>query len=265
MIRDNFGSGNRNGILLNDGSSGNLIEENIIVENYYNNLALVGSSNNDILNNDFSRSPGVLGVDAGAGIVIVWGSSDNLIQENIINDNDRIGVTLQLNSNKNILDNNNINLNSYGVYLDRSSNNNLTENKISSNTYGVYMVFSNSNNNLIKENKISSNSYGVYFISSTSNDIIENNLSSNNYGIYLYAAGGNNLRGNSLASKYSGISLKSSSNIEITNNLVCGSSSNDFYCDEYSVGVSGGGNNLTKVIACSENSWPTLGVNYEEC
>ena len=115
-----------------------------------------------------------------------------------------IGALICLKSNSNqIINNNIVNTNSYGIYIDP-----------------------NSKNNLISRNYINNTRVGVYVSSSTTNDIANNEINNcSDYGIYLENSPENNrIYGNLLNFTKSGITAKYSDSVNITSNTISNSS-----------------------------------------
>ena len=128
--------------------------------------------------------------------------------------------------------------NTYGIYLENSSNNNtLTGNTASSNTnYGIFLF--QSGNNALTGNTCSSNdNHGIY-LSYLCNDntLTGNTASSNYYGIYLYYLNNaNTLTGNTANNNGNyGIYLWYSSNNTIYLNNLSGNTSGNAYVENVS-------------------------------
>lgn len=113
-------------------------------------------------------------------------SSDyNVVQDNIIMNN-FYGLTLYLSSD-NTISNNIIQNNDHcGIYMSKSTNNTITNNTIQYHTYNGIGVYYSSDGNLIHGNNLSNNGFcGVNIRISSDNNVIGNNLSDNNIGIHL--------------------------------------------------------------------------------
>jgi parallel beta-helix repeat protein len=116
---------------INLSSNYNIVEENIIFENFYG--------------------------------ITLYESSYNKIKRNFIQDNDNCGI-----------------------YLATSSNNMIFYNIINNQFYNGIGLYDNSENNTIENNKLTNNGYcGVNIRSSSQNKIIGNNISDNNIGIHV--------------------------------------------------------------------------------
>ena len=112
-------------------------------------------------------------------------SNNNIIEENLITDN-FYGITLYL-SNGNIIRNNTIQNDDHcGIYLSSSSNNSIINNIIRNNVYNGIGGYYSSDKNLISGNNFINNRYcGVNIRISQENDIIGNDFSNNNIGIHI--------------------------------------------------------------------------------
>jgi len=114
-----------------------------------------------------------------------------VISDNNIHSNNN-GINIYYSSD-NIVFNNNISNNDCGIWICQLSSNNLiSNNNAYSNYNGIYLYYSS--NNVISNNNVSSNNdYGIYLHHSSNNLISDNNAYSNNlYGIYLYYSSNNN-------------------------------------------------------------------------
>jgi parallel beta-helix repeat protein len=177
--------------------------------------------------------------------ILLHSSSNNIITDNNLSNNEVDGISLWSSSNNNIITNNNILSNNWhGIRLVSSSNNNITHNNIYSIAEeGIYLSTS-SNNNIINNHISSHKIYGIMLRASSKNNvIINNNVSNNKYGIYLCSASDKNIvKYNDISNNWDGIYLDSSNN-KITNNNVL---DNDYgiYLG-YSLGWSATNNNVT--------------------
>ncbi len=159
--------------------------------------------------------------------IYYYTTSHGLMDNNTVNDN-RFGIFLQDYSNNNTIMNITSNNNSHGIYLETSSNNKL-ENIIVTNSTanGIYLYFSN-NNTLINNTGISNSSYGIYLYSANNNTLISNNGTSNSsYGILLQTSDNNILINNTGTSNLdNGIYIWSGINNNLTSNI--GTSNRNF-------------------------------------
>ena len=113
-------------------------------------------------------------------------SSDyNSIEDNEIINN-FYGMTLHRSSNNSIRNNLFQNDDSCGIYMSRSSNNTIRNNTIQNNRYNGIGVYDFSDSNVIEYNIFTHNNYcGINIRNSSYNNIIKNNFSENNIGIHL--------------------------------------------------------------------------------
>jgi parallel beta-helix repeat protein len=112
-------------------------------------------------------------------------SNYNVIENNVIRNN-FYGLTLYFSSQNSI--NKNLIQNSYhcGIYISNSKNNSIFNNTIKNNFYNGVGIYYSSDNNLIKNNSFINNSYcGVNIRLSFNNSVVNNNFSYNNIGIHL--------------------------------------------------------------------------------
>jgi len=118
---------------------------------------------------------------------IILINADNTIITDTKITSGKNGITLK-NSNSNIIYDNIItDNNGVGIYLNNSNNNQITYNLITSNTNGLFL-HSSSNNEIENNSAIKSNSLNGIFLNETcnSNSIANNNISSNSHnGIFL--------------------------------------------------------------------------------
>ena len=162
--------------------------------------------------------------------VYVYNSSTtltNITVKNLVVTDWYYGIDYQNARNGSIV-NNTANSNSYGIYLESSSNSNtLNSNTAISNYYGITLVSSSNSNNLTSNTAIL-NSRGIVLESSSSNNLTNNNASSNtNIGIWLYSSSSNTLTNNTADSNVDiGIYLDSSSNDNI---LISNTANSNYY------------------------------------
>ncbi|MEM4161361.1 MAG: right-handed parallel beta-helix repeat-containing protein, partial [Thermoplasmata archaeon] len=140
-----------------------------------------------IRNCNVYRATGTGSLPNGAGIALN-NVTHGTIENNKCN-NSIYGIYLYGNSRFNIITDNNVSGNSYGVQLTSTNNTTLTFNTITNNlNYGLYLE-TYSTNNTIAYNNVSSNSnHGIYiYYYSTNNTITNNNVSNNSWdGIRVY-------------------------------------------------------------------------------
>lgn len=129
--------------ILLQGSSGTVISYNK-VRNNQDGISLSFSSGNVITHNILS-SNFYNGID-------FYSSSDNLVSDNVISDNSLSGVNLDRSSEANIVTDNTLSLNYYGVYISSSSENTFFGNTFSSNNYGFFLTSQSVNNTIYHNN-----------------------------------------------------------------------------------------------------------------
>lgn len=165
------------------------------------------------------------------------------------------GISLQ-NSSKNILTDNTVSGNEYGItlYYYYSSDNTLTNNNISNNKYGIHLR--NSSGNILTGNTLTGDGsdqfdeIGIWLENDSNSNTLTNNTASDNLmGIYLSVQSNNNtLTGNTSSSNRDGINLNNASNNTIYNN--------NFIANTNQAIVSGGSGNLfNKPAPTGGNHW----------
>jgi len=179
----------------------------------YNNLVV----NNTVFNNKAD------------GIWVGNLCKNNIIANNTIKENDLTGIYLGWDENlqysgsdNNIIFNNIVYNNNYGIRLEHSDNNILADNTIVNN-YWTGIDFILSNNCQLSNNIITNNGdRGIYFENSRNNTLLENSvINNNNAGITLYLTGNSKLGGNIIVNNSGdGIILASSRNNTITDNIL---------------------------------------------
>jgi len=161
--------------------------------------------------------------------IILWGSSENTIENNTINECRINGINLQDSSNTNIIRNNLIERNDFaGIGLNSASNNNIVEgNTIQETSKGLTMY--GVGENLVKGNIIKANEYGgIILVASplpgsghNGNTIQGNILEGNGFNIILISSEGNHMEENWIMGGKIGIELvNSGTNSVITRNEI---------------------------------------------
>jgi parallel beta-helix repeat protein len=154
----------------------NNVSENIIMNNE-GGINLWGSSNNTIYRNTINNNDG-------KGIWL-HNSDDNIVCRNNITNNTGEGIIIEYDSDNNTISGNKIYNNKDGICVSSSSgNNNITLNVISNNNYGVWMVLY-SNGNIISSNGIIKNKCGLYLSGSFTNQVILNTLEQNSLNAFF--------------------------------------------------------------------------------
>jgi len=169
------------GISLNH-SANCAIVGNIMMENSFEAIRLYESLSNNIASNDINATD----YDG----IVLYGSSDNKIDENNLTDNYD------------------------GIRLYESSKNDITENIVTNNYYGIFLAFS-SNNSLFHNNISTNDGNGVSLAwSSSENRIVENHIEANEWcGIYLNASSNNTIYHNRFVDNAPQTSVNDSANI----------------------------------------------------
>jgi parallel beta-helix repeat protein len=135
----------------------------------------------------------------------------------------KAGIYLQSCSN-NILKNNNVENNYYGIYLHYSSKNTLTSNTAANNDdKGIWLH--HSDNNVLTDNiAVNNNDIGIFLSSSDNNMLANNNVENNAMeSIRLFSSSNNKLINNTAEDNNCGISLSSSDNNVLTDNTAASS------------------------------------------
>jgi nitrous oxidase accessory protein len=130
------------------------------------------------------------------------GSGCNITENRLSYDN--CGVYLS-DSNRNILENNEVNNNSLGVYLRNSNNNQLKSNNVSG--VGIFIGLEN-------------NETGIYLEDSDNNNLMSNTISNLWEGVKLTKCFNNELNNNSILHNYFSLSLVNSNNNKVLNNTI---------------------------------------------
>ena len=122
-------------------------------------------------------------------------------------------------ASKNIISQNNITENYYGMTLWSALNNSIVGNNISWNDYIGINVYGDSNHNTISGNNLTDNVYiAISFLRSSNNDIIGNNIMNSTYGFYYSSSNDNTIIGNNITENSYGIELYNSTHNSIHHN-----------------------------------------------
>ena len=203
------------GIYLNH-SSGNIIGENNIKDNPFG-IEIRHSYSNSILKNEITNN--WLGIH-------VYNSSYNKIANNNITKNGQSGIFLELTSDYNIINENNILLITDGIVIIHSSNNVVSRNRILSEVKGFNGIrLCGALNNIIAENDIENCGFGIYlYHHSDNNTITRNNLTGHRHIAIIIEQSANNLisKNKVKSNDLYGIELASSSSNIIINNVIEG-------------------------------------------
>jgi parallel beta-helix repeat protein len=135
--------------------------------------------------------------NASIGIELAY-SRMNLIEHNSLVDNRVVGIDLDgANNNDNVIKENTLQRNNYGIDVDSSTGNILQENRLLLN--GLGFSFDSSRGNTIIGNTISEGYYGMYFDASLDNTMTHNTIrNTSQFGLYLFSSGLNILRMNTM-------------------------------------------------------------------
>jgi len=202
-------SKNGQGILLFSTTNSTVTQNTIISTRGGRGIELVHSSNNNIIENNVQNFSSGIQLEE---------SSYNIITKNTVVYNDR-GIITQSNSKQNMILQNEITSNDYGV-SEGGGNNIISENKIRTNDYGISV---HSSNNIISDNIVAGNKEMAIILDASSNTLTGNNVTDNsNYGIYI--SGGNTLRNNRMSNNRYNFDVRETSfeNDVDTSNLVDG-------------------------------------------
>jgi parallel beta-helix repeat protein len=156
----------------------NVTIQNVKVTAFMTGILLYSSSNNSIVGNYISNS-------FDCGIYLCAGSSLNIIRVNRIENNGGFGVEL-FQSFNNTVSGNNVTANHYaGIFLygNYPKNNVISDNDVVSNEYGIVLRFSN--NNMLVKNNITNNLFGIYLFESSNNTLRDNTMNGNRYNFGL--------------------------------------------------------------------------------
>ncbi len=191
------------GISVESGSSGNIINNNVIFSNVGDGIVIRDANNNFITNNNRINYNN-------RGIFIegaLTGANGNQIINNQISNNMMGGILLDSMINltmTNIIQNNIICSNGSGITLngDGIRNNIIRSNDIINGQAEGIFIF-DSDNNFIINNKISKNNNGIEFGNTASSNTISNNeISSNMMDGIRMSGGGGGMRGNRILTNY---------------------------------------------------------------
>jgi parallel beta-helix repeat protein len=248
VAHNNASSDNDNGLRLIS-SEKNIISHNNFSSNFWLGIYLISSTNNTISNNTIAYHSGAFNYYTGIylssspynnviandvfenedyGIYLESSSYCN-VTENTIYLNGGYSIYIETSSYLNVTENN---ISNGRIRLDSSSNNVISENILIDNYFGID-IWPSSNNNTITDNIVNICQFEGITISSSSNyNIVTNNIVSNcEYGIYLGQAAYNTLENNSVISNtYHGIrAFSSSHHNEFLNNIIDSSGSQGLY------------------------------------
>jgi len=168
------------GILLSGRS--HVTVKNIYIKAFGTGIRLDNSSDCNIYGNNITDMchrdyPGYSYYGNG---IFVWSSSDNVVSGNNLMNNYHSGIRL-VESQGNIISENDITNNHRGIYLKHSSG------------------------NIFLSNNVTNNEHGIELDASPNNTLSWNNITDNDEGIYLRGSSNNTLRGNSMTDNLNNI------------------------------------------------------------
>lgn len=220
------------GIYMVEGSSGNNISYNLIIDNRLDGIRLNATSNNIISHN-------ILLNNTGSGITI-FSSSGNIISNNTILEGSS-GINVCFSSNNTISENNVLNNSFFGITLAMSGYNQLFGNNMDGNclNFGVdgysKSDFNNSvgTSNLVDGKSVhylqgvddivldSQLNIGTLYLINCENVTVQDLfLSNNSFGLLLWETRNSTIENLRAKNNYCGIHLKSSTNITISGNYI---------------------------------------------
>jgi len=220
------------GVVVSE-ADGNIIEDNVFINNQMYSIDVTYSSNAIIRDNQISESA--------YGVEISDTSSSQVVNNTIFDT-------------------------SYAIYVPYSNNANISANTLTSNSWNIYLTYSNSN--IIEYNNVSEGTVGIQVMYSEDNSVLNNTVSSSSYGIYLGYCGANTVSGNTVSLNDWGIDLYSSAGSTIIENLIKdntwgawvaeNSDGNSIYHNNFIDNAKGAFQDLT-----SSNTWNTPTAPYQ--
>jgi parallel beta-helix repeat protein len=161
------------GVLLNAGTVGNVVDGLTVSRNKLIGVQLDGAIRNQVRNSRIE-------FQAQQGLAILNGSNENALVNNTLFTNSDTGILVQ-NSNGNLLQSNVVTISGdRGVVLEGASSNWLVRNTISSNSDGGVNLLLGSNSNFLYGNGVSVNQDAAFVIDESNGNRIERNTGSEN-------------------------------------------------------------------------------------
>ncbi len=200
------------GISLNL-SNYNILENNTITGSTLDGIYISDSHYNNIVRNDVH--------DNGRTGIAISSSFNNTITDNHIWDNGAQGVGIENSAFDNLVADNDIHDNPYGIYLDETNGNTISDNDVYSNyDRGIYLL--NANYNIITGNNVYYSDYGVYLEASDNNMLNDNSVNNNyNSGYMISSSNDNQISNSEIFSNYHGINIEGTSiNNDINDNQI---------------------------------------------
>lgn len=165
------------GIIFSKRCKNNIIRNNISYNNRVNGIMLHESSDDNIVegNTVYGNSDGI----------VVWRSSGNLIQNNIVSDNKR-GIRGNHESVKNkIIGNRVANNTQYGIFLyGAADKNTIAQNTVLGSKTGIYIKTSG---NVIEKNRLEKGAIGIFLFDNAAGNLVTDNRMAYFYSYGLYA------------------------------------------------------------------------------
>jgi len=157
---------NKTNTIINGRGAGNVIKinaENVIIQGFS------------------IQHSGLIFPNAGINL----SSNNNVIEDNILMNN-FYGMTLYVSSENTIRRNIIKNNDHCGIYMSKSSNNTITNNTIQYHNYNGIGIYDSSDSNTIQKNSLNNNDFcGINIRISSNNNIKNNNISDNNIGVHI--------------------------------------------------------------------------------
>lgn len=159
------------GMYLNE-TNGNTIQNNTLTGNVVA-LRLDGASSNTIISNTITNNNNGINLTSSS----MGGSTNNTIRENKVSFSSVIGINVYTSSNNNLVVNNDVSNNYWGVYVRFSSYNTVDGNSILNNGTGISIGYATATNNKVLNNtvKFDKNNISIRLHDSTTGNLIYNN------------------------------------------------------------------------------------------
>jgi parallel beta-helix repeat protein len=116
------------------------------------------------------------------GVIASYETSNNTVSDNIVTDNEEVGVYLAFSCSSTISDNIIANTNTNGIYLHSSYDNIVSGNTVTGSEHGIILY--HSSHNVVFGSTLRANEFGVYAQGSDSNQIYHNDFIDNTQNAY---------------------------------------------------------------------------------
>lgn len=205
----------------------NVTVENTILTNWEFDILYYGVNAGNIIGNNVSLANYGIFLDS---------SANNLVKSNNASYNGVYGIWLGKGPNSTVINSSNL----------------LVENTITRNAFGVYI--DTVGNNTLNNNLVVNNGIGVYSTISPSNTIDSNNISNNNLSVELASSNFNTIKNNNMSSFF-GITINSSNGNTIYNN---------YFNNGFNTATDDGNNswNITRTLGTNIIGGPYIGGNF---